>query len=104
MAWNWGVPGVRVRVPNTRNPIPALPMNWDSLAFDPLSAYDLRRHLGVPSQEGVYMDAQRNFVSGELAHLAAGASDDGRHLIDPNTFFAEFDRLRSVTPIGNPGV
>lgn len=30
--------------------------------------------------------------------------DDGRHLIDPNTFFAEFDRLRSVTPIGNPGV
>lgn len=73
MAWNWGVPGVRVRVPNTRNPIPALPMNWDSLAFDPLSAYDLRRHLGVPSQEGVYMDAQRNFVSGELAHLAAGA-------------------------------
>ncbi|KAJ6536528.1 hypothetical protein DFH09DRAFT_1091283 [Mycena vulgaris] len=104
MAWNWNVPGAHVTVPNTQQPLSPTPQDWASLSFDPVSAYDLRRHLGVATDEaGRFMASCQNFLASDVAYLAAGASEDGQHAIDPNSFFPEFDHLRDVTPLALPG-
>ncbi|KAJ7695222.1 hypothetical protein B0H17DRAFT_1198911 [Mycena rosella] len=92
--WNWRVPGVNVHTPATRIPISTTPASWSSLTFDPLSAFDLRRHLGAHTDE---------FDASDIAFLAAGASDNNQHDVDPSQFFPEFDNLRNVTPMGPPG-
>ncbi|KAJ6565151.1 hypothetical protein DFH09DRAFT_1474511 [Mycena vulgaris] len=103
--WNWNTPGVHIRQPLTRMPIPAQPTPWSELAFDPLSLFDLRRHLGARMNEpGRFMASQFQFHAADIAFLAGGASGDGRHA--PPTvdeFFPEFMRLREVTPPGTAG-
>ncbi|KAJ6544750.1 hypothetical protein DFH09DRAFT_1088310 [Mycena vulgaris] len=100
--WNWNTPGVHICQPLTRMPIPAQPTPWSELAFDPLSLFDLRRHLGARMNEpGRFMASQFQFHAADIAFLAGGASGDGRHA--PPTvdeFFPEFMRLREVTPPG----
>ncbi|KAJ6573775.1 hypothetical protein DFH09DRAFT_1311864 [Mycena vulgaris] len=102
--WNWRVPGVQVRTPATRIPISTTPASWSSLTFDPLSVFDLRRHLGARMDEvGRYMTSRSKFDTSNIAFLAAGASDDNQHNVDPSQFFPEFDDLRNVTPMGPAG-
>ncbi|KAJ7473508.1 hypothetical protein FB451DRAFT_1249411, partial [Mycena latifolia] len=104
MAWNWNDPTVVLRAPNTRIAIPAAPQPWNHLSFDPLSAYDLRRHQGAITDEpGRFMLSRENFLASDLVWLATGACSDGQHAVDPNSFFSELDRLRLVTPSGTAG-
>lgn len=104
-SWNWNTPGVHIHQPLTRTPIPAQPAPWSKLAFDPLSLFDLRRHLGTRMNEpGRFMASQFQFQAADIAFLAGGASGDGRHA--PPTvdeFFPEFMHLREVTPPGKAG-
>ncbi|KAF8210734.1 hypothetical protein K438DRAFT_1958957 [Mycena galopus ATCC 62051] len=104
--WNWNVSGVHVRQPLTRVPIPAQPTPWAELAFDPLSLFDLRCHLGARMNEpGRFMASQFQFQAADIAFLAGGASGDGKHAPPSvNEFFPEFTRLRKATPSGTPGV
>jgi hypothetical protein len=102
--WNWKVPGIVVNPPSTRKEISEYPAAWDELTFDPLGAYDLRRHLGAETDEqGRFMTSRRRFQASEVAFLAAGASEDGQHSVPANSFFPEFKRLRDVLSEGPSG-
>jgi hypothetical protein len=79
-------------------------MPWSALAFDPVSHYDLRCHLGARVDEtGRFMASINKFVASDVAWLAGGASTDGRHTVEPSQFFKEFDDLRNATPSGTAG-
>jgi hypothetical protein len=79
-------------------------MPWSQLKFDPVSAFDLRRHLGARINEsGRFMASLEKFLASDVAWLASGASTDGQHSIDANKFFPEFDDLRNATPAGSSG-
>ncbi|KAJ6591775.1 hypothetical protein DFH09DRAFT_1073634 [Mycena vulgaris] len=102
--WNWHVPGVTVRVPNTQQPIPADPTPWDALTFGPLCIFELRRDLGARTDEaGRFMASRPKFEAADAAWLATGACNDGQHEVEHNRFFPEFDSLRNETPIGSAG-
>lgn len=98
-AWNWRVPGVAIPVPNSRRIDPTTPRALAQLTFDPASAYDLRRQLGIrPTAAGQFVSCMDKFTASDIAWLAGGASTDGQHYVAPNVFFPEFDQLRDATP------
>ncbi|KAJ7717086.1 hypothetical protein B0H14DRAFT_3012347 [Mycena olivaceomarginata] len=102
-SWNWRVPGVQVNPPHVWDPL-VRPRSWSQLTFDPLSAYDLRRHLGARTdEEGQFKASIDRFLASDIAWLAAGASTDGRHGVAANQFFTEFDELRDSTVTGRSG-
>ncbi|KAF7371856.1 hypothetical protein MVEN_00042500 [Mycena venus] len=101
--WNWRVSGVNLPPPNSRTLDPLNLRPYDELGFDPTSAYDLRRHLGVRTDEpGRLMASIDKFLASDIAWLASGASNDGQHQVE-DRFFDEFDHLRQATLTGNTG-
>ncbi|KAF8212734.1 hypothetical protein K438DRAFT_1957351 [Mycena galopus ATCC 62051] len=103
-SWNWRITGIDLPVPNSRRIDPQTPRGWSELGFDPASAYDLRRHLGVQMDEpGRFMASYDQFIASDIAFLASGASTDGRHQNPSQQHFPEFDALRNATASGNDG-
>ncbi|KAJ7701653.1 hypothetical protein B0H14DRAFT_3527577 [Mycena olivaceomarginata] len=103
-AYNWCVPGIMARVPASKEPLTGTPMPWSALTFDPVSHYDLHRHLGARIDEtGQFMASIDKFIASDVTWLAGGASTNGQHAVDPNLFFKEFDDLRNATPSGTAG-
>ncbi|KAF7341406.1 hypothetical protein MVEN_01877400 [Mycena venus] len=101
--WNWRVSGVNLPPPNSRTLNPLTPRAYDELGFDPTSAYDLRHHLGVCTDEpGRFMASIDKFLASDIAWLASGASNDDQHQIE-DRFFDELDHLRQATLTGNAG-
>ncbi|KAJ7716701.1 hypothetical protein B0H16DRAFT_1741035 [Mycena metata] len=102
--FRWGVAGVSIPLPPSRQPIPVQPVAWDNLTFTPGGAYDLRRHLGVTFDElGRFNRSRNKFEAADLAWLAAGASDDGRHSLPSEQFYPEFHDLYDSVPTGVSG-
>ncbi|KAJ7495749.1 hypothetical protein B0H11DRAFT_2227267 [Mycena galericulata] len=103
--FNWHVPGVTVPVPPTRVPLSATRITpWDRLEFTPAGAYEVRRHLGVDVDEyGRFNLSRDSFLASDIAFLAAGASEDGKHSDSPYQFFPEFHALYKSTPKGSVG-
>jgi hypothetical protein len=99
--FNWGVSGVSVPVPPSRNAIPVTVPPLSDLRFHPVDEYNVRRNLGV-AMAGFRQHRDR-FSASNIAFLAAGASKDGRHNISPDDFFPEFLQLHESQPSGRPG-
>ncbi|KAJ7208236.1 hypothetical protein GGX14DRAFT_566962 [Mycena pura] len=99
--FDWGVPNVSVPLPSSRNSIPATPRPLPELTFDPVSVYDVRRHLGagVP----LFNRLRHRYSAADLAFLASGASEDSNHLVQPDEFFPEYWHLYDSQPAGTPG-
>ncbi|KAJ7511767.1 hypothetical protein B0H11DRAFT_2214644 [Mycena galericulata] len=104
-SFNWRVPGVTVPVPPTRVPLSVTRITpWDRLEFTPAGAYEVRRHLGVDVDEyGRFNLSRDSFLASDIAFLAAGASEDGKHSDFPYQFFPEFHALYKSTPKGSVG-
>ncbi|KAJ7108829.1 hypothetical protein C8R44DRAFT_884860 [Mycena epipterygia] len=76
----------------------------DQLEFNPLGAYDLRRHLGVKTNEYARFNRSRQrFLASDISFLASGASEDGQHVPEGDLFFPELIRLYGVLAVGDPG-
>ena len=60
--------------PGADTPIP----DWSLLKFNPLGIYNLRRHLGVVSdQPGLFKRYQDRFLASDIAWFAAGLVFEG---------------------------
>ncbi|KAJ7698302.1 hypothetical protein B0H17DRAFT_1196886 [Mycena rosella] len=106
LMYNWGLPGIDIQPPPTADSYrPSVkPRAWNQLQFSPIGLYDLRRRLGVLRKEpGVFQQYQLRFITADIAWFAAGASTDGQHIPAADSFFPEFDTLRSTLPTGQAG-
>jgi hypothetical protein len=82
----------------------AQPLAWSDLKFNPLGLYSLRQRLGLLSdQRGIFTRYQQSFLASDIAWFAAGASEDKKHHVHPNTFHSLFGVSRENTPTGVPG-
>ncbi|KAJ6530409.1 hypothetical protein DFH09DRAFT_1093638 [Mycena vulgaris] len=100
-SFDWGVPGIPLAAPPSRNPLPAMPPPLGDLQFTPSGAYNLRRHLGAKMES---FNCQRHrFIPSDISWLASGASEDRRHLGSPGVFFPEFFHLYESLPTGGVG-
>src|ERR1700678_1039496 len=83
----------------------AQPLAWSDLKFNPLGLYSLRQRLGLLSdQRGIFTRYQQSFLASDIAWFAAGASEDKKHHVHPNTFHSLFGVSRENTPTGVPRV
>ncbi|KAJ7233792.1 hypothetical protein C8J57DRAFT_1249687 [Mycena rebaudengoi] len=104
--WDWGLPGISIPPPpGPEHSAPtSLPPSWEDLKFNPIGLYNLRRRLGVfPNQPGVYTTHKPRFDAADLAWIAAGASEDGRHHVAALQFFSAFFVLRNSLPTDEAG-
>ncbi|KAJ7934007.1 hypothetical protein B0H13DRAFT_2306040 [Mycena leptocephala] len=85
--FNWGVPNVSVPIPSSRNPIAKAPPPLEDLEFTPVGAYDVRRHLGAAVPH--FNRLRHRYTAADLIFLAAGACEDGRHVVPADEFFPE---------------
>ncbi|KAJ7726206.1 hypothetical protein B0H16DRAFT_1894840 [Mycena metata] len=104
---NWGIPEIRrppLAPPSNgqypgRNPLPL-----HGLRFNPLGAFDLRRHLGIfPHDPSIWNTYRQRFLAADIAWLATGASDDNQHEPGARGFFPEFRNLRDSLPSNDLG-
>ncbi|KAJ6476563.1 hypothetical protein DFH09DRAFT_1342444 [Mycena vulgaris] len=105
-SWNWGLPGIQIAEPPIARSadLTTVPPAYEDLKFNPLGLYNLRRRLGVlVSEPGIFNHFQHKFEAADLAWLAAGASQDGRHSIEPSHFFPAFTTLRDSLPTDKIG-
>ncbi|KAJ7690881.1 hypothetical protein B0H17DRAFT_1134148 [Mycena rosella] len=101
--FDWG-PRITFPLPPSRHPLPLTPVPWGDLQFTPSGAYNLRRRLSASTDEvGRFNRSRYKFMESDLAHLEAGASIDGAHMISPDKFFQEFHDLYKALPTGAPG-
>ncbi|KAJ6612565.1 hypothetical protein B0H10DRAFT_2223061 [Mycena sp. CBHHK59/15] len=102
--FDWGVPGVTIPLPLSKNPIPAAVTPWNDLQFTPVGAYEVQPHIGIPMDEySCFNCSHHKFLASDLAWLASGTSEDGNHLVSPDEFFPEFMDLYNSQPTGTPG-
>ncbi|KAJ6544860.1 hypothetical protein DFH09DRAFT_1088398 [Mycena vulgaris] len=98
-AFNWGDPTVTVSTPPTRVPIPTNITPWDNLQFTPFGAYEVCRHLRAQMDAaGHFNRSRQKFLVADIAYVAAGTSDDGRHMVMGDLFFDEFHHLYDSLP------
>lgn len=101
LPWSWGVPGVAIPLPPSRNVIPPIAIPWDDIKFHPVGAYMLRRNLGVLFNEAErFNKSRRRFIAGDVTWIAAGTSTDGKHIPANDDFFPEFHDLYDEMPQG----
>ncbi|KAJ6485505.1 hypothetical protein DFH09DRAFT_1339786 [Mycena vulgaris] len=99
--FDWGVPGVPVPLPPSRNPIsPEIPASTE-FKFEPIGAYNIRRYLGAKMPD--FNRQRHRYLSSDVAWLASGSSGDNHHLSFPNAFFPEFHNIYDALPKGEPG-
>jgi hypothetical protein len=80
------------------------PLPWSELKFNPVGLYSLRRRLGFLSQEpGIFNQYQQSFLALDIAWFAAGASEDGQHRVNRDTFHPSFSIFRESSPTGTAG-
>lgn len=80
------------------------PLTWSELKFNPVGLYSLRQRLGFLSQEpGIFKLYQQSFLASDIAWFAAGASEDGQHLVNRDTFHPSFSIFRENLPTGTAG-
>ncbi|KAJ7735457.1 hypothetical protein B0H16DRAFT_1467074 [Mycena metata] len=103
----WGAPDIRNPpvAPPARDGYPGRhPLPFHALKFNPLGLYDLRRRLGILKQDpSIWNTYRRQFLAGDIAWLASGASDDNLHDQGFNTFFPELKALRDSLPSDDAG-
>jgi len=74
----------------TDNPLP-----FESLKFNPLGLFDLRRRLGVlSSSRGTFTRHQARFLASDIAWFAAGCHNDSNHTVPSGEFHPFFKTAR----------
>ncbi|KAJ7433567.1 hypothetical protein FB451DRAFT_1196097 [Mycena latifolia] len=83
----------------------AQPLPLHRLNFNPLGVFDLRRRIGVFTNDlSTWNSYARRWRVSDIAWLASGASEDGRHHPGPGEgFFPELKALRSSLPPTDAG-
>ncbi|KAJ6555541.1 hypothetical protein B0H10DRAFT_2241313 [Mycena sp. CBHHK59/15] len=72
--------------------------------FSPIGIYDLCRRIGVFAHDPrIFPKYKDRFLTSDIVWFVAGASNDGKHIPEPNSFFPKFDVLRNSVPIGQVG-
>lgn len=80
------------------------PLTWSELKFNPIGLYSLQRRLGSLSREpGIFNRYQQSFLASDIAWFAAGASEDGQHVVNRDTFHPTFSIFRENLPTGTAG-
>ncbi|KAK6996081.1 hypothetical protein R3P38DRAFT_2566108 [Favolaschia claudopus] len=102
---NWGVPGIDIQPPVSREGhAPSfVPLAWAALRFGPMGLYELRRRLGVPQEAGIFQRFRQQFNNADVAWFSGGLSIDGKHIPVRPGFFTDFDDLRKALPSGVAG-
>jgi hypothetical protein len=86
-----------VSIPTPSN-APDTPASFDSLKFNPVGLYDLRRRQGVlQSPRGIFNKYQSKFLASDIAWFAAGIHNDGQHQVPPGHFHPAFLTAREGT-------